>query len=227
VKTARLLACGLVAAIVVIQPIPARSAETYPTECRNGSATYAAAVGKSETTSPNDFDLDKLAKAEREFATCATSGADTEDVLYGLHGVMLVRIARGRLGEMQARYINVLTAPVSQRKSTFTRARAYALDNYQSALSFAQDAMNHASQGRSDWSIFLRETAWLVDAIKDVSALDFDHLQSRLALLQGKSKMRARPPAEEAGLHDLAKPPASSTTDPLTLRERKNPPATP
>ncbi len=226
-KTAHLLACALVAASVIVQPLPARSVETYPVSCQNGSATYAAAVGKSPTASPNDFDNDKLTTALHEFANCAVESKDPEDVLYGFHGVMLVKIARGRIGEMHARFINALTTPEADRKGTFTRARAYALENYQAALSFAQEAMGHASEGRSDWSIFLRETAWLVDAIQDVSALDFAGRPSHEALLRSKSTIRARPLAEGTVLHSLVKPPASSTTDPLTLQRKKNPPATP
>ncbi|MEA2663950.1 MAG: hypothetical protein QOI11_894 [Candidatus Eremiobacteraeota bacterium] len=199
---------ALIAASTVVRPLPVRAAATYPVACRNGSATYLAATGKSETTSPLHFDLDKLDQAQREFVACFKAAEDNEDVLYAMHGVMLMRIAHGRTDEMQARFINLLAMPTAERKRIFGLARENALKHYGAALDFAQEGMKNASQGRSDWSIFEREAFWLIDNIKAVTALDFDNLQSRLALLQLKSQIRATPAEEGSHLHSPIKPAA-------------------
>jgi hypothetical protein len=125
-----------------------------------------------------------------------------------MHGVMLARIAHGRADEMQARLVNALVMPTAERKRIFGLARETALKNYDLALEFAQKGTQYASRGTSDWSLFTREVFWLVDSIKAVNALDFDHLQSRLALLQLKSKTRATPAEEGSHLHGLTKPAA-------------------
>lgn len=155
----RLLTSGLmalVAASAVVRPLPVWAAATYPAACRDGTATYLAATGKSETTSPLDFDLDKLAQAQREFVACFDAAEDNEDALYAMHGIMLARIAHGRADEMQARLVNALVMPAAERKRIFGLARETALKNYDLALEFAQKGTQYASRGTSDWSLFTR-----------------------------------------------------------------------